>query len=384
MLSRLINASDINAAGGALGPFAYNATPQTLAKINAALLKTRLKISATKILCTGESTTAGNGSGLPLGVTTPNRKYSYPDLLAARLSALDASLVTRTDGVFGIQGFSTSGYFASNTLITGTNWGTTTGLNSIGGAPFYNNTNTNPLVYNPGTTFDRIEIAYWKHPTSADDLTVDIGGATLATLTGAATAAYATATVNCTRGQNTVNIRRVGNSGTAGVVWRIRCYDSTAPGVEVHNAGVGSTLASFWATNSNALAVGCDPVHAVQTYAPDLTIHDDGINDAFGSTAVATYKANVQTFITAAKVTGDVILMAPNPVSAGDLTPYNAALMELALANNCVFLDLFNKWGGTTAAFGALGYNYDTYTHPNSLGYYDKADFIARVLLRSF
>jgi lysophospholipase L1-like esterase len=374
--SRLVAA----ASGVGRRPFVYNASPQSLGRARTALRNVRARTGRAKVLCCGESTTAGVGAGLPPGVTTADRQYAYPDLLAKWLNQLDPALPVRTDSVFGIQGFSTNGYFTSNPKITGTNWTSTTGLNSMGGSPFKNSTDTSPLVYNPGTTFDRIEIFYWKSPSGVDDLTVDIGGGTLATLTGAGAAAYASATVNCTRGQNTVNIRRAGGAAQA-AVFKIRCYDSTDPRVEVYNAGVGGTLSSFWATSSNGNAPGCDPIHAIQTAAPDLFIFDDGINDVNNGTAIATYRANVQAVITAAKVSADVILLSPNPTSAGDLTAQNQVLKELAIANGCVFMDLFNRWGGSTASFAALGFNYDTYTHPNTLGYDNKAEWIARTIL---
>jgi lysophospholipase L1-like esterase len=363
----------VAASGSSRRPFIYNASPQNLAKGRAGLSRVRSRTGSSVILTGGESTTAGVGAS--------DRQHAYPDRLAYWLSQLDPQLPARTDSVFGIQGFSSSGYFAQNPLISGTNWIATTGLNSIGGSPFKNSVDTSPLVFNPGTTFDRIEIFYWKSPSGVDDLTVDIGGGTLATLTGTGAAAYASATVNCTRGQNTVNIRRAGNPGTQAAVFKIRCYDSTDPRVEVWNAGVGGSPSSFWATSSNGLAPGCDPIHAIQTVAPDIFIFDDGINDVNNGTAIATYRANVQTVINAALPTASVILMAPNPTSAGDLTAQNQVLKELAIANGCVFMDLFNRWGGSTASFAALGFNYDTYTHPNTLGYDNKAEWIARTIL---
>lgn len=91
---------------------------------------------------------------------------------------------------------------------------------------------------------------------------------------------------------------------------------------------------------------------SIKAYAPNLTIVMLGINDAQSSEAVSTYSTNIQTLITTAKLSGDVIIMSPVPSDPSLTTTvafeaaYTSTLQGFAASNNIVFMDLFHRFGG--------------------------------------
>jgi hypothetical protein len=366
----------------------YNFKPQNVRKIRAGVQRVRLGISRFAIGMVGDSTYGGIGAGVPLGATPDSRKWAAPDLFAAYLSDPGSKLYTRADSIWGVQGLSNAGYLNYNPKLTvSAGWQSTTGVDSLGGKPFKNSTDTGAYSVNFGTTFDRIVVGYWKDPTNADDLTVDIGGGTLVTLAGTGPAAYTvSAPIVCTRGQNTINVKRVGTKAQQ-IIFFVRAYDSTQPAVEIYNWGISAAPSSTMANSTaNAIAPGCDYIHAMQTQGLDCAFIKEGINDLNTAVPVATFKANVQTQITAVKPTADAVLVTPNPVSIGDLTPYVTALKELAVTNNCVLIDLFGRYGGSSATplgtFQTDGWNFDSapVIHPNSLSYSEEAAIYAQLI----
>lgn len=102
------------------------------------------------------------------------------------------------------------------------------------------------------------------------------------------------------------------------------------------------------------------------------------INDATSGTAVATYKAQMQAAVTAAKSNGaSVVLVTSAPSAAADVTLYTKALYELADSNDLPLVDLQDLIGGQPAA-NALGL-YNDPTHPNAAG----NGLIARAIIKA-
>ena len=114
--------------------------------------------------------------------------------------------------------------------------------------------------------------------------------------------------------------------------------------------------------------------------APDLTIISIGVNDAFGSIAATTLQSNVQAMITAAKASGDVLLLGcpplQNTTANGFVQAYEPVYAGLAATNNCAFLSSYGRFGG---AYNAA-FNSGDGTHFNDQGNWDWAQFVAGVV----
>jgi hypothetical protein len=110
-------------------------------------------------------------------------------------------------------------------------------------------------------------------------------------------------------------------------------------------------------------------------YAPDLTIIGTGINDARYSYTVPTWTADTQALITAAKLSGDVILKTVIPSQDSTVSAleaqYAAAAQTLAATNGCGVVDINARFGDWFTA-DAAGYMSDT-LHSTGFGYCDIA-----------
>jgi lysophospholipase L1-like esterase len=155
---------------------------------------------------------------------------------------------------------------------------------------------------------------------------------------------------------------------------------STSPNtIRVNNWGVSGTKTSDWATALGSTA-------AIQAYAPDLTVIMLGINDALnGPVTPATYLANLQTVITAAQASGDVILMSvvpSNPANSPDPTgseaAYQAATQTFAASLKVPYVDVLSRFG--SYAVGSANGIYADNLHLNNLGYADLAQAVYKTI----
>jgi hypothetical protein len=360
-----------------------------LPKTRLGFARVRAGTGSMKVALVGNSTTRGVCAG---GLTTPHGlvAQSYPSALATALAA--AGLPSRTDSLWG-PGSSISGTNGTMAdLVTndprvtsGAGWVVNNAVSSMGGDLIQNATTTNALSFNPGTTFDTIEITYIRNST-ADRFTVDIGAGTIYTSPGSGTVAILQATISCTRGANTLNIKCLRDASTSLFLVSIRCYDSTIPKVELFNMGCNGVKAAYWTTTGAPAVTPWATLSALEFIAPDLTIIDTGINDwNTGPTSISTYRSNVQAVITGAKLSGDVLLLGPNPTNTnGTGTPavqatFLAALRDLAAINNVPYLDIPTLFTSYDIA-NASGWMGDT-THPNTVGYNIIGQAVAKVLL---
>ena len=106
-----------------------------------------------------------------------------------------------------------------------------------------------------------------------------------------------------------------------------------------------------------------------------MTIIDLSINDRRGGLYTSTFATDLQTIVTTAKATGDVILCIPAPSSLSysayttesNIGDFNAAIYAVAKANNCLVFDKQALLMSYTQANAEGLYN-DT-LHPNAAGY---------------
>jgi len=177
---------------------------------------------------------------------------------------------------------------------------------------------------------------------------------------------WAKQTFTCTKGIHQINL--VPNNDAQMFFGGIVAYDSTVPAIDVIQTAVYGAVSSTFIPNTNIY----DQIPTLKFIAPDLTIIDLTINDSNSGTALATYQANLQTIITAAKVSGDVLLMVGPPSNTvqatnGTLDTYIAVLNTLGSNNRCSLVDLKAQWvsyANIQATFPYL----DT-LHPMTAGY---------------
>lgn len=157
----------------------------------------------------------------------------------------------------------------------------------------------------------------------------------------------------------------------------VSCFDSTLNAIRIVNGGINGAATGPYA--------GTDSLKIFPVIAPDLTFINLGINDTALSIPLATSIANTQALITAAKATGDVILVGTTPYSSGtvvNLPPYIRAMKELAVKNQVGFIDLYSRVRSQALADGGSPTYYTSDgTHLSNLGNSDVATVYYNYLL---
>jgi hypothetical protein len=157
----------------------------------------------------------------------------------------------------------------------------------------------------------------------------------------------------------------------------VRGYTSSVSGIEIiTTASNGANSANQASANVGGFTWSALDYLGFQT--PDLTIINLGLNDGAGTTLAA----NLQTIITKAKLTGDVLLVSPNPQNPTNNSVANQLFMRdaaaaLAVTNSIAYIDLytyFTDWP-TFAPRSANGLN-----HPNRGAYAEIAQVYRRCI----
>lgn len=147
-------------------------------------------------------------------------------------------------------------------------------------------------------------------------------------------------------------------------------------GMRINNMGKRGAVV-YYATVAGALP------SEFSYWGPVLSVLTYSANDYIGSTNVASFKSSMQTLITEAKKYGDVLLLpiGLNPTSySPPLSSYVNAMKDLAISNNCVFIDMYRKWGADwTYAKNMMSF-YSSDVHPTIAGHADIANTILKVI----
>lgn len=321
------------------------------------------------VLCVGDSTTAGAYSA---GATQylAARAGSWPSVLAGLIGANDDAW----NGNNSITGVTQLQY--DPRWVAATSWSGS--VNTLGGLHLLNSSNANPLSRTPTYPWDFVDI--WTPQNSGlGSMTADVDGGATTTINENATALLVKTVVTASGGvgTHTLNLKRVsGQAYVGGLVF----HNSAQKRINICNAGQsGAAIASFVANSTP-----WDALPVLKALAPDLTIICLTINDADGGpTAIATFMANTQILINAAKLSGDVILMTgaqsdPGTYPLATQQIYASAYRVLAARNRLILIDTFSAWGGYAQA-NANGWMADP-QHPDGTGYGLKAKAVAAVL----
>ena len=350
-----------------------------LSRWNTALRKVANGVSNATVLCIGDSLTAGNDS-TGGGMGSNARTASYPVVLAENFLSVPAS----ADGWFGennCDGAGASMNAFDSRVVLGAGWTITTNNTTVGRyAISQQSGNLNAMTFTPGVEFDRIRIYYACWDTSPE-YTVNIGGATIATLNMDQDAYNGTAfeDITCTLGTNPVNIVATGDWGSINGCY---VYKSSVKQVTVINGGWWGAYSADYAANAN----GWQPLATIKKIAPDLSIICLGGNDCIFAIAQATFKANLGAVIDAALVSGDVLLVGftrVNPTTVADATQttYLKYISDVAAEKNVPFFDPTTRanWNNFTAA-NAAGFKAADGIHNTGTGYADLAEGIREFL----
>ncbi|OYW82456.1 MAG: hypothetical protein B7Z26_03185 [Asticcacaulis sp. 32-58-5] len=341
-----------------------------------------------RILCIGDSTTAGHGA-YAAGMGDNNKAGAWPTQLVGLINARGG--VASGSSVIGNNNATDSRLY--DTRITfpalqGWAFSTAAGVSgsTLGGYHTTASGYNPPSKYNfaPLNACDTFEVYNPKAGGNARAWILSVNdGADLATISNMQTpsppGAFEKYTLTTALGANVLNIRAQNTETTylAGII----AYNSAIKEISVLNAGWSGAKAADL-NNGSGYAYG--PVNAIGIYDPDLVIINIGINDAnqASPTATATFTGHVQAVISAAQAAGaDVVLMAPTPIGssyAANLNTLSAAIVALGVTNGVPVIDLRTRFTDYATA-NAVGWMRDT-LHPNLSGYAQIAAAVADLI----
>lgn len=328
-------------------PFAPSMT-HWRASVNAVLSGT----SNARLVVVGDSLTAGADaqSGQANDIA-----YSYPTVLAQTLTTGGirtswqstfgdnnwAGTVTNYDSRISIGGYPTT--LSSPNTFTGR---LRTGNASV---------STSPFTFTPTSSVDSFDF-YWLSAPGQGSMNIDIDGSGTVTLNANTTAGVHKTTITTgTSGTHTFRVSPVsGQTSIQGVVG----YDSSAKEIQIINGGWNGARVASWIQSTGG-GHYYDPLDVLSFLAPDLTIICLTVNDAHSITNMTDYKNALNTIITTAKFSGDVLLLVGPPVDTSYATQpwqdaFNVAYREVAEAQNVPILYPFGG-GYTDILTGSYG-----------------------------
>ena len=358
--------------GGARLPLGtYNFNRAYLANWKAALNNARNGVSNGVILSLGDSTTVGIGTVVS-GVNTKTGSVSTQ--LAGLLTT--AGVPASAQNCFCDFGYTTHAPTYDPRLSIGS-WTFSTGVKAFAGQTYQAGSGANgTLSFTPTIQTDTVDI-YYVTNTSLGSFNANINGGTNTLQSTAAAAGYRKLTLTGSLGMNVYNMAWA--SGGSVFIVGFNAYNSAVKQISVLNMGQGGAtvagIQAVWHSVASLLAI----------FAPALTTIQIGINDWMALTNGAAFSASLQSLISAAKSISDVLLIAPIQSSSATIPyatqqPYLDNYPTDAISNNCVLLNVNQRWGGFPGG-NASGFYYSDGIHGNTSGYGDEASALSKILL---
>jgi lysophospholipase L1-like esterase len=176
---------------------------------------------------------------------------------------------------------------------------------------------------------------------------------------------------------STINIQATVAGGS--YIAAIHAYRNDIGQVAILNAGHSGMQAG----NDFISVRTWSNVPAISVIAPHLTVIALTINDSNNAVSLSSYRAGIQSAITAAKLSGDVLLATGCPSGTSQATDrtldnYIFALQDLAVTNDIGLIN-FKDYFGSYATSNALGL-YDDTLHLTPGGYASYAKKIAQAI----
>jgi lysophospholipase L1-like esterase len=357
--------------------------------LNAALPKTRAMFN--RVLAGGRGLVLINSNSTSTGFTGTAGNLNNPNCARRSLAASMARALKRfgihahANGFCGDQAATTANVTANNpNIILGS--GVTTDFAGSIGVNFFKLLGSGALSWVGTEPFDTVFVDYITTNAAGGDMTVDIGGSSLATLASQqASGVYTSGPISLgAPGLYTVNIKRAAGATIQGNVVGVRCYNSANPGVlVVCVGGAGKTSANL----TQGGTYGYASSYAV--LSPDLVICGEQINDWDTDVTVGTHASNIATMITQSKNAGnsDVILLGGPRSGAATAAlsvqeAYRASDIASAQAGAVPMIDFWTTMGPNDGSNPAL-YG-DVVGHLTEGGYGAFGYALARVIGTEF
>ena len=352
----------------------YNFSPNALRKTRAALARAAAGSGYARIVCVGDSITAGKGA-------TNRYTGSFPSVLRSVLSAQGAT-GGGTGWCFPFANLGTT----NDSRWTYTNFGPYTSGDQTT-MNFVSSTTANAtLSFTSDQSGTVVDIAYLNN-SGAFTYSIDGGAAVTVTPTGTQTIQKVTIS-GLSNATHTVLITASTASFTA--ISAIQVRNSTS-GLLVSNPAVAASKTTPWTTGGSLPWYVSGKFARLVEPSPDLVIIEPMVvNDAQtsgGLVAPATSQSNLVDIITQFKgLSGapEILLVmppTPNPanITTATWTPYVQAVYAAADSAGVPLIDVADRWGSYSTANG-LGLMFDTY-HPSDAGYQDTARAIAALVM---
>ena len=359
-------------------------------KLRAALARVQSGVGPDGVfLCIGDSKTAGAGA-----TTAGSYVGAYPNSYPVQLAKLLTSRGTNAgwnswfcdhnvNSVATLPQYDARWTLGAGWLTGGAYWACGPGY------CLTNRTTTNVAALTPTVAFDGIEL-YYITGGGFGTFKIDVDG-------GSALGTYNTWT---SEGVTKVTITGLANTthtinftptsvGSGIFIYGLRILNSTAPKIDVCNWGAAGSTSSSWLPNAHPWE-GVMPLKDGKI-GQDCSFIDIQINDLLvASPDVTSYTANMQEIITAAKVSGDVVLLNtyPGNTAAGGFyvntdgaifNTFQQALYGLAMTNDCPIISLKQRWTSYNVS-QPLGYYSDTTVHGSRQGYGDVAQTVTQLI----
>lgn len=361
----------------------YGAAFDNLAKFKLAKEAVLAGTRFGRVLCVGDSTTAGHG-GQTNGTLAGAFPFAYPAAMATHLTSngLPARLCSMGDGnTASLSGY--AAYDTRNSFGGAVGWAIQTSSSIGAGLIRAGSTAVDRWIKTFSGTWDTIEIVYINIAAASMSVYINGGGTPVGTFTptagGGTTGTPQRVTYTVTRGAN-VSVELARNSGTNIYISSVEVYDSQNKEFLVYNCG--------WASGKSTDLVVTDAsyrtLNMIQFMQPDLMILNIGIND-YPTTSQATFEANVALLVNRARLSGDVVLNVPNPRSTtANQAAFRGYIQGLAASLNTPLVDLQLAPPDGLGDYATASANGDINAdgiHPTAQGYGKMAVFNGDVLL---
>lgn len=347
----------------------------SLVKFRAGLARVVDGVGVCKVLCIGDSLTAGAYSNN--SAVGDWRTLSYPSQLTNFLNS--RNILAQRNSFMGAGDGNDYQHVPEITL--GTGWATNTNTYSIGGQVFIASGATTSLAFTPTQNVDRFVIWYIQNgPLGKFKYNINGGSNTVVDTAGAG--AFQSVTISTSLAANTLNINW--DSVDAVGIIGVEAYDSSQKKVSVINAGWSGSQASAWALNNGS---PWNTVTAVNTFAPDLVLLGLGGNEVVAKIPLDAYEDNMRVLIEGFLYNADVCLITPNPIDPGQYGIAESQQLYVDVQSNLAEeygISIFDQYGrcGSFDKFNAAGMLYSPdKLHPIGIGYSDAARGIGEFLL---
>lgn len=352
----------------------FYANGATNPKLLAALQGVKAGTRRGRIVFKGDSTSVGEGGGTgTLGLI--DARKSRPSFIVAGLLTA-AGVPTFDEAVFGTHGI--SNFSSGVTLgqydprINQSTWKLNEAQEFSGGGLLSSANGSDPITITPNGTFDRYDFVYYRTSEANRKAYFAIGtGAGVFPDTGPGseglTALAGGGFGSLAYGMNVARSPLVGqtSASTALAVRSWRPFNTGVPAIDILNHASRGAKAADQASSS---ASNWNNLDALKYDVPDLTVINLGLNDMNTGVSADSYRANLLTIITAAKISGDALLVFPHPASGAfnnNVAAFHAAAKQLATDQGIAFFSIYEYLGAAfTSALAAR--MFDGAAHPKA------------------